>query len=121
MSGRRIERALARLATANAVLAPEREGAGFGVYAHGDRRRRPLVRLSAADVRSLEAEGAISAVGEDTFTLNDAGRARVQRSARRRAKAFWRSIAPSCRVWRSTRTATRGACAAMTRMRRSNA
>jgi hypothetical protein len=87
MSARGVERALARLCAPNAVLAPERAGAGFGVYPNGDRRRRPIVRLSAAEVRSLEASGAISNVDEG-FAITDAGRARARREASRDDEAF---------------------------------
>ncbi|MEJ0060481.1 MAG: hypothetical protein WDM79_13310 [Terricaulis sp.] len=45
-----------------AVLAPDRDGAGFGVFAHGDRRRRPIARLSAPQVKRLASDGAIVAL-----------------------------------------------------------
>ena len=86
---RRIERALARLAAPSAELAPERDGASFGVFPHGDRRRRPIVRLSAAEVRALEAEGAIAALTDGgVFVLSEAGRARVRRDAAADGEAF---------------------------------
>ncbi len=79
MSDRDDTRALMRLASHGAVLARDREGVGFGVFADGDRRRRPLARLSAADVRRLEADGAIMAQGRDEFVLSQAGRAMLRR------------------------------------------
>ncbi len=78
MSARLIARALERLVAPYCVLAPDRTG-GFGVFPHGNRRRRPVVRLSTADVRELVSAGAIEAVGEDVYTLSTAGRARVAR------------------------------------------
>ena len=82
MSGARpIARALTRLAQGQAVLAPDRGGIGFGVFASGDRRRRPCVRLSAADVRALDAEGVLAALPEKgVFVLSPAGHARVRRA-----------------------------------------
>ncbi|HET9229703.1 MAG TPA: DUF6456 domain-containing protein [Vitreimonas sp.] len=79
MSERSMARALERLAARNGVLAPERGGASYGVIANGDRRRRPLIRLSAAEVRELAAEGALSAAGDGGYVLTEAGRARVAR------------------------------------------
>lgn len=58
----------------------ERGGGGYGLYPNGDRRRRPVVKLSAADVRALESSGAISASG-DGFAITEAGRARARRDA----------------------------------------
>ncbi|WP_395645343.1 DUF6456 domain-containing protein [Terricaulis sp.] len=94
MSARRVERALARLAQPNAVLALERGGVRYGVFLANDRRRRPLVRLNAAEVRSLEAEGAISADGAGGFTLSAAGGARVRRDAATEGEAFAAQHAP---------------------------
>ncbi len=90
MSGRRLERALQRLAETGNVLAPERNGKGFGVFPKGDRRRRPLVRLSAAEVRELEAAGAISAATNGEYVLNRAGQARAVREASDAPEAFLR-------------------------------
>lgn len=81
MSGRRVARALARLAAPGAVLALDRTGSGYGVFTDGDRRRRPLVRLRAPDVRELESEGAIAPRGEGVFVLSPAGAARALRDA----------------------------------------
>lgn len=81
MSARDVERALARLAGASTVLARTRDGARFGVFANGDRRRRPLARLHAEDVRALSAAGALTPLKEDeTYVLSPAGRARVLRT-----------------------------------------
>jgi hypothetical protein len=87
MSARSIARALARLAAADAVLAPDRNG-GFGVFPNGDRRRRPVVRLSQHDVRELHTAGAISACGDGAYRLNETGRARAAREGAAPAEAF---------------------------------
>lgn len=87
MSGRRLTRALARLTSAGALLALERGGPGYGVFASGNRRRRPLVRLSAEEVRGLDAEGALAAV-KDGYVLSGAGRARVRRDSEAPNEAF---------------------------------
>lgn len=86
-------RALARLASPGAVLARERTGAGYGVFPQGDRRRRPVARLSATEVRALEADGAIEQAG-DAFILSEAGRARAAREAADPASAFLVQHAP---------------------------
>ena len=78
MSARLVARALGRLAAPRCVLAPDRTG-GFGVFPTGNRRRTPVVRLRAADVRELVSSGAVEATGEDTYVLSAAGRARVAR------------------------------------------
>jgi hypothetical protein len=78
MSARLVARALERLAAPRCVLAPDRTG-GFGVFPNGNRRRKAVVRLNAADVRELVASGAIEAAGEDTYALSAAGRASVAR------------------------------------------
>jgi hypothetical protein len=87
MSARGVERALARLCAPGAVLAPERAGMSFGLYPNGDRRRRPIVRLSAAEVGELGSSGAIAAAGEG-FAITDAGRARARREGARSDEAF---------------------------------
>ncbi|GIK49797.1 MAG: hypothetical protein BroJett013_24940 [Alphaproteobacteria bacterium] len=81
MSGRAVERALARLAAPGAVVAQERGGAGYGVFPAGDRRRRPVARLRADDVRLLASTGALEAAAGNLFVLSAAGRARVAREA----------------------------------------
>lgn len=81
MSARAVERALERLSASDAVLAPVRAGEQYGVFPRGDRRRRPAVRIDAASVRALEAEGAVTRSGEDAFVLTPAGAARVRREA----------------------------------------
>lgn len=81
-----IERALERLARPQAVLAPCGKK-GFGVFAKGDRRRRPAARLSAEDVRRLEAEGALAAQA-GVYVLSEAGRARVARNAACEEEAY---------------------------------
>jgi hypothetical protein len=89
MSARGVERALERLAAPFAVLARDRLGASsYGVHPNGDKRRRPVAKLSEADVRSLLASGAIVSAGEDVFVLSEAGRARVRRESAVRGEAF---------------------------------
>ncbi len=79
---RAAERALAALAQPGALLARDRGGASFGVFPDGDRRRRPLVKLSADAVGALLSEGAILAGAEaETFRLAAAGKARAAREA----------------------------------------
>lgn len=81
MSDRHIARALNRLAAPGAVLAPERGGKAFGVFLGRDRRRRPVVRLSAAEVRELISTGALRPVDDGAYVLSEAGHARVTREA----------------------------------------
>jgi len=64
MSGRIVQRALLRLSSPGAVLRRERDGGAFGVFTSGDRRRRPVARLSAIDVRALQGDGVVEAAGE---------------------------------------------------------
>lgn len=80
-------RALRRLEVAGAVLAPiEPSGARFGVFPDGDRRRRPLARLSAAAVARLLSDGAIAKAGaKGVYALTEAGRARARRDDRARS------------------------------------
>ena len=80
-SAKRISRVLARMASASAVLRLDRAGPDYGVFAQGDRRRRAMVRLPAADVRMLEADGVIEARVDGAFGLSAAGLARVAREA----------------------------------------
>lgn len=87
MSAASIARAMARLAAEHAVLAPDRSG-GFGVFANGDRRRRAVVRLSAFEVRELEAAGALTACGDGAYRLSEAGRARAAREGAAPGEAF---------------------------------
>lgn len=92
MSARGVERALACLTAAGAVLASA--GADFGVYPRGDRRRRPVARLKAAEVRALESEGAIAREGHDGFVLTSSGHSRVRRDAAPAGEAFAAQHAP---------------------------
>lgn len=73
-------RALHRLAQSDAALIAISPSA-YGIFPKGDRRRRPLARLGAAEVRALEASGAIASVGEGRFALTSAGRASLRRDA----------------------------------------
>jgi hypothetical protein len=73
----RSARALALLSVSGATLA-EARGGEFGVFAHGNRRRRPRLRLSKEEVRQLEADGAIAA-HDGVFQITPAGRSRVLR------------------------------------------
>lgn len=79
MSARTVQRALQRLAAPNCVLAREPRAQVFGVFPGGDRRRRPVVRISADDVRALEADGAIECVADDVYALSAAGASRARR------------------------------------------
>lgn len=81
MKTRAIERVLRRLASAEAELAPERRGGGYGVFPKGDRRRRPLGRLDGETVRTLAADGTLQAAQDGAFVLSAAGRAHVRRAS----------------------------------------
>lgn len=73
---------MVRLAKPGRVLAPL-PGArtGYGVYSGSDRRRRPFAVASAREAARALSEGVIFAAGQDSFTLTDAGRARIRREA----------------------------------------
>lgn len=73
-----VARVLERLSAPGAVLARVRAGEGYGVYPHGDMRRRPLARLSSQETQRLVSDGTIVASGEG-FALSRAGRARLRR------------------------------------------
>ena len=88
MSGRRLQRAIARLSCPGAVLAADRIGSGFGVYPKGDRRRRPVVCLTASEVQLLQSEGALRALSAEEFVLTAAGVARARREQSPEAEAF---------------------------------
>ncbi len=90
MTARRIERALGRLLAHSAVLAPERESAGFAVFPNGDRRRRPVARLGAGDVKELAASGSLARIDgtEDAYAITEAGRARLRRGEAAPAESF---------------------------------
>lgn len=75
-------RALERLSRPTAVLAPERGGASYGIFAQGDRRCRPVARLTPAEVDELDSSGAIASISADGVrVITEAGRARVRREA----------------------------------------
>lgn len=76
-----IARALGRLGGPEMVLAPLSGANGYGVFAGADRRRRPLARLSLAQVSDLAAEGAIARRGGENFVITAAGRARLRRGS----------------------------------------
>jgi hypothetical protein len=78
MSGSR--NALQRLASPDASLLAM-AGGTYGVFPKSDRRRRPLGRLSAAEVREYAASGVIAGNGEGCFVLTEAGRAALRRDA----------------------------------------
>lgn len=79
-------RALALMAQdARAIMA--RLDDGYGVYPNGDRRRRPRLRLSLAQARLLEADGAVAELG-DAFVLADAGAKRAAREAAPKEETF---------------------------------
>lgn len=88
MSERAVLRALQRLAAPNCVLAREPRADVFGVFPGRDRRRRPVVRLSASEVRALEADGAIERVAEDVYALSAAGLARARREETQPSECF---------------------------------
>ena len=77
MTVRSATRALGRLAAPGATLTLD--GDGYAMFAKGDRRRRPLLRLPSHIVRELQASGAIAERADGVFTLTQAGRARVRR------------------------------------------
>jgi hypothetical protein len=79
MSARRVARVLARLSTAEAELRVCGNGPDYGVFSRRDRRRRALLRLSAAETRTLESEGLIEADAAGVFRLSAAGEAKVAR------------------------------------------
>lgn len=83
------ERALARLEQSGAILAPDKNGQGYGAFMKGDRRRRPVARLSAAQVRALESAGAIVRSDRaNCFVLSRAGASRVARAHAAPADAY---------------------------------
>lgn len=88
MSAKHVARALARMASANALLRVDRAGPDYGVFSQRDRRRRAMLRLPAADVRMLEADGVIEPRGDGAFGLSAAGLARVAREAAEPGEAF---------------------------------
>ena len=77
----RPERLLTRLARADFVLVREADGARYGAYPGGDRRRRPVARIPAAIIKGLIADGALSDADGERVVLSPAGRARVERAA----------------------------------------
>ncbi|MFZ2029330.1 MAG: DUF6456 domain-containing protein [Vitreimonas sp.] len=84
-----VERALARLQQAGSILALEKSGRWFGVFAKGDRRRRPVARLTTTQVRGLESCGTIVRSAEpNCFVLSPAGAARVSRGHAAPAEAY---------------------------------
>ena len=89
-----VSRALLRLASPGAVLAPVRAGEGFGVFPKGDRRCRPVARLARGDVRALSADGALQEIEPGVFALSEAGDARVRREAAERGEEFLAQHAP---------------------------
>tara|TARA_R110000744_G_scaffold273278_4_gene386371 strand:+ start:26099 stop:26824 length:726 start_codon:yes stop_codon:yes gene_type:complete len=66
------------LARNGTALKPCIGGGGYGVFPGGDRRRRPLARLDAAQLRQALARGLLSQSG-DTFELDPCGRAAIER------------------------------------------
>ena len=83
------ERALVHLQQAGSILALEKSGRGFGVFTKGDRRRRPVARLTATQVRALESAGAIVGSAEpNCFVLSPAGVSRVARAQAAPSEAY---------------------------------
>jgi hypothetical protein len=81
MSKRRIARVLARLIAPDAELRLDGGGPDYGVFTGRDRRRRALLRVSAAELRELESDGLVEARGEGAFRLSAAGEAKLARDA----------------------------------------
>lgn len=79
MSETAVMRTLMRLSSPGALLALCSNGSDYGVFANGDRRRRPTARLDAASVRDLESEGVIER-RDGGFVLTAAGSSRLARS-----------------------------------------
>jgi hypothetical protein len=95
MSERANLRALTRLAASKVVLAEERQGGAFAVFPTGDRRRRPVGRLSAESVRQMQADGALAPAGEaGGFVLSQAGHARLARAYAAEGEHFLTQHAP---------------------------
>lgn len=88
MSARRVARVLTRLSASGAVLRLQNGGQDYGVATSRDQRRRALLKLSATEVRALEAEGALEARAPNEFGLSAAGFARVAREAAAPDEAF---------------------------------
>ncbi len=89
MSGRRIARALSRLARGDVVLRLLGAGPDYCLVSKRDRRCRALLRLSVADVRALEAEGVVEQEGSGGgYVLSAAGFARVARESAAPKEAF---------------------------------
>jgi hypothetical protein len=85
-----IERALRCLASPGAVLAHGPSSGNFGVYAGGDRRRRPVAKLRVEDVRELVSSGALEASPRrDGFILTPAGRSRSARHTASPSERFF--------------------------------
>ena len=111
MSERAKARALSRLAHGDASSRLLGAGPDYGLFAKRDRRCRAVLRLSAAEVRGLEAEGALSARGDDTYVLSEAGAARVAREAAAPGEAYMaqhaaviaRDVISAERGWRRVR------------------
>src|SRR5262245_11687576 len=80
--GSRERRALKRLSAAGmAALPSPGDPAVYGVFPHGDRRRRPVARLDRTSVEQLLSSGALArAVDGDAVVLTEDGRALVKRS-----------------------------------------
>lgn len=88
MSGRRVARVLARLSSPDTELRLDREGPDYGVFTEKDRRRRALLRLTAAETRALESEGLIEASSPGVFVLSDAGVAKLARDEAEAGEEF---------------------------------
>jgi hypothetical protein len=75
------------MARSGAALLPDCAGKVFGLYPGGDRRRRPVARLTAARVRAYEAEGVLQRQGSGVI-LTEAGVAFVRRQNAPEEEAF---------------------------------
>lgn len=92
---RTVQRALMRLTRPDAVLARDPHGHGYGVFYNGDRRRRPMVRITEAQAQALVAEGAVAADGDaHAFKLTSAGAAHAARVVARPNETYQAQHAP---------------------------
>ncbi|SDM06045.1 DUF6456 domain-containing protein [Maricaulis salignorans] len=75
---RSLPRWLLCLSRQGAALGPCITGGGYGVFAGGDRRRRPLARLDAGQLRQALASGMLEQT-RDGIELGQSGRAAIKR------------------------------------------
>lgn len=88
MNERRVARVLAQLSSPDAELRLDGEGPDYGVFTKRDRRRRALLRLTAAEARGLESEGLIEMRSPGVFELSEAGIAKLARDEAEAGEEF---------------------------------